>query len=96
MGAEYWRKFKLKKDPAGAARFQEGIDRATARHELVDVIKSRRREADQDAPLRYEKTTVKLAFPSTEPANALRRTYYCGRSWVSSCFSSAPRHCVFA
>ena len=84
MGGENWNKFKLQKDPAGAARHQANIDDSTARHELVDVIKCRRRGADKAALIRYEKTTVKIEFPSTEPANMLSNTYYCGRSWVRS------------
>ena len=81
VGGEYWNKFKLAKNPAGAARHQANIDHSTARHELVDVQKSRRRGL-KSAAVCYEKTTVKIDFPVTEPANMLTGTHYCGRSWV--------------
>lgn len=84
VGGEHWKKFKLKKDPEGAAKFQEGIDHSTAKNELVDVIKSRRRD-DWGVALRFEATTVKIEFPSTDPTNALSSSNYSGRSWVSIC-----------
>ena len=92
MGGETWSKFKLKKDPTGAAKFQDDIDHSTDRHELVDVIKNRRRDEDTGSPVRYEKTTVKLEFPRTDPVNGLTGSYYSGRSWVRFSFINNLLH----
>ena len=82
VGGERWSKYKLKKDPLGAAKFQEDVDNSKDRHELIDVIKSRRRGLKNAGVVCLEKTTVKLEFPSTEPVNGLDGVYYSGRSWV--------------
>ena len=71
----------MKKNPEGFSAYQSEVDSSTARHELIDVIKSRRRGGSK-FDICYEKTAIRIEIPTTEPVNKLRNTYYCGRSWV--------------